>query len=154
MSDNAIVLADEKNKLFPALVGWAEALSKLEPAQIPQALDMAIQFKKLGEDVYKNLRDKLLVAVKRDGEKVSEKGSMKASVGGYGVMAIPTKTGTDPGKLERRLRSLSMDPSAHMDARITYHVAPGKLSLLVEKGVITLEEVAYDPAFRVQVERE
>ena len=49
MSETAIVLADEKNKLFPALQSWATALSNLAPEQVPAALDMARQINNLSE---------------------------------------------------------------------------------------------------------
>ena len=153
MSD-AIVLADEKNKLFTSLQGWATALSKLTPEQVPAALEIASSFKKLGVEVYDRLRDRVLEEVKKNGSVTSEKGSMAASVGGFKATAIPTKTGTDPKKLEAKLRALGMEPSVGMDAQITYLVNKEKLASLVAGGALTLADVAYDPSYRVQVERE
>lgn len=156
MSD-AIVLADEQAKLFPVLRGWAHALSNLAPEQVPAAFDMALQFKKLGEDVYDNLRDKLLAAVKETGEKVTDKGSMKAMAGGFAIMAIPTKTGTDPKKFEALLRAKKLDPAIWMDSLITYKLNPTKMLRAVVSGMLSQDDVdscAYPPAYRVQVERE
>lgn len=153
MSD-AIVLADEKSKLFTALSGYATALSNLTPEQVPAAMDMTTQLKKLAEEVYGRLRDRILENVKANGQVVSEKGSMSMGVGGFKVSAIPTKTGTDPKKLEAKLRALGKDPSAHMDSTITYKVNIFKLGALIESGALALADVAYDPAYRVMVERE
>jgi hypothetical protein len=152
MSD--IVLADEKNKLTTALQGWASALARLTPEQVPAALDMASQFKKLGTEVYDRLRDRVLERVKANGQIVGEKGSMQDSVGGFKLSAIPTKSGTDPKKLEAKLRALGKDPANYMDATVTYKVNEGKLNLLLQTGTLTKEDVAYDPAYRVSVERE
>lgn len=153
MSD-AIVLADEKSKLFTALSGYATALSNLTPEQVPAAMDMTTQLKKLAEEVYGRLRDRILENVKENGQVVSEKGSMSMGVGGFKVSAIPTKTGTDPKKLEAKLRALGKDPASYMDATITYKVNIFKLGVAVEGGLLKLEDVAYDPAYRVMVERE
>ena len=153
MSD-AIVLADEKSKLFTALSGYATALSNLTPEQVPAAMDMTTQLKKLAEEVYDRLRDRILQTVRKEGQVVTEKGSMAMSTGGFKVSAIPTKTGTDPKKLEAKLRALGMEPSAHMDATVTYKVNQFKLGALLESGALKLTDVAYDPSFRVQVERE
>lgn len=153
MSD-AIVLADEKNKLMSTLAGFASALSSLTPEQVPAALDIAIGLKKLGEEVADRLRERLAETVAKDGEVYTDKGSKRASIGGWKVTVIPTKTGTDPKKLESKLRALGKDPANYMDATITYKVNIGKLSLLVQTGDLTLADVAYSPDFRVGIERE
>ena len=156
MSD-AIVLADEKNKLFPALQGWAVALSNLQPEQVPAALDMARQMKNLSEEVHDKLRDRLLAGVKLNGVKVTEKGSLQDNVGGFKVTAIPTRTGTDPKKLETMLRAKGLDPLLCMDAEITHKFNPTKTIGAVVLGKISQadwDSCKYDPAFRVQVERE
>lgn len=156
MSD-AIVLADEKNKLFPALQGWATALSNLAPEQVPAALDMARQMKTLSEEVHNKLRDKLLEGIKVNGVRVTEKGSMQDTVGGFKVTAIPTRTGVDGKKLETLLRAKGLDPGIWMDQTISYKVNEGKLLQAAEKGKLTaadVESCRYDPAYRVQVERE
>lgn len=154
MSETAIVLADEKNKLTTALQGWAAALAQLTPEQVPAALDMAVQFKKLGTEVYDRLRDRVLARVKANGSYVGEKGSMQDSVGGFKLSAIPTKSGTDPKKLEAKLRSLKLDPAVSMEATVSYKVDAAKLNKLVAEGTLSLEDVAYDPSYRVSVERE
>jgi hypothetical protein len=154
MSDNAIVLADEKNKLMTPLAGFAAMLSNLTPEQVPGALDIAIALRKLGEEVADRLRDRLAQTVAKDGETYTDKGSKRASIGGFKVTVIPTKTGTDPKKLEAKLRALGKDPANYMDATITYKVNPGKLALLVMTKYLALEDVAYSPDFRVGIERE
>lgn len=157
MSDTAIVLADEKNKLFPALQSWATALSNLQPEQIPAALDMAKQMQKLSDEVYNKLRDELLKGVKQNGAVVTAKGSMQNAVGGFKVTAIPTRTGTDAKKFESMLRAKKIEPSAYMDAVLTLKFNATKAEQAVAAGVISgadLESCAVDPAYRVQVERE
>lgn len=157
MSETAIVLADEKNKLFPALQGWATALSNLQPEQVPAALDMARQMKNLSEEVHDKLRDKLLEGVKKNGVKVTEKGSLQDNVGGFKVIAIPTRTGVDPKKFESMLRARQIDPTAHMDSTVALKFNQSKADKAVGAGVISqadLDSCKYDPAFRVSVERE
>jgi hypothetical protein len=151
---DAIVLADEKTKLFAALSGYASALSNLTPEQVPAAIDMTLQLKKLAEEVYERLRDRLIKDTQEKGYKATDKGTMEQSIGGFKVRAIPTKTGTDPKKLEAKLRALGMQPENYMDATMALKVNAGKLALLVATKTLTLADVAYDPSFRVQVERE
>ena len=157
MSETAIVLADEKNKLFPALQSWATALSNLAPEQVPAALDMARQMKNLSEEVHDKLRDKLLEGVKKNGVVVTAKGSLQDTVGGFKVIAIPTRTGVDAKKFEAMLRAKKVEPSVHMDSTITLKFNQTKADQAVGAGVITqadLDSCKYDPAFRVSVERE
>ncbi len=71
-------------------------------------------------------------------------------------MAIPTKTGTDPAKLETMLRAKGLDPIICMDTEVRYKLNPTKALRAVVGGQISqadLDSCAYDPAFRVQVAR-
>lgn len=142
-----------KTQVQAALIDFAAALSGLTAADRPEALDIATQFKKVTEEVYDRLRDKLLADVGSGGAIITEKGTKELGLGDYVVRAIPTRTGTDPKKLEAKLRALGRDPAHYMDATITYKVSPMRLAGLVAEGVLKLEEVAYEPGFRIQLER-
>lgn len=58
---SAIVLADEKQKLWGALQAYAAALSNLTDEQVPTAFGTADELQKLSEDVRSRLRDRLLL---------------------------------------------------------------------------------------------
>lgn len=146
-------LVSAKTMVQAALIDFAAALSGLAAADRPEAFDIATQFKKVTEEVYDRLRDKLLADVEATGSVVTEKGTREAHYPSFTVRAIPTRTGTDPKKLEARLRSLGIDPAVVMDATITYKVNPAKLANLVAAGTLKYDEVAYEPGFRIQLER-
>lgn len=156
MSDS-IVLANEKNTLMAALSTFAGVLGNLTPEQVPAAFEIADTMKGLSEEIRDRLRKRLLEEVQKNGEKVTDKGSMRSSIAGFKVSAIPTKTGVDPKKLEALLRRLRVDPTVAMDAKITYTVSDAKLMKAVEEGKLTTEDVAacrYDPSYRLDVSRE
>jgi hypothetical protein len=154
---NEIVLVNEKNVLMAALSTFAGVLSNLTPEQVPAAFEIADTMKGLSEEIRDRLRKRLLEEVQKNGEKVTDKGSMRSSIAGYKVSAIPTKTGVDPKKLEGLLRRLRLDPTVAMDAKVTYTVNETKLMQAVGAGKLTTEDVAacrYDPSFRLDVSRE
>lgn len=148
-----IVLADEKNKLFTALSSYATALANLTDEQVPQAFDMTDQLEDLAKEVRTRLRDRLLLYVQANGTKATDKGSMKAEAGGYRLVAIPTRTGIDPKKLEALLRRKGIDPAGVMDTTITYKVNLAKLSTTSCLTQTELDACLYDKAFRVEVAR-
>ena len=155
MSD--IVLADEKTKLFTALGGYASALSNLSDEQVPAAFEMTQKMEALAEEVRERLRKRILDYVSEKGEVQTEKGTRGVNLGGFDLRAIPTKTGTDPKKLEALLRHKKLDPTVAMDATIAYKVNADKVLKAVERGELTQADVAscaYAPAFRVEVKPE
>lgn len=150
---SAIVLADEKQKLWGALQAYAAALSNLTDEQVPTAFGTADELQKLSEDVRSRLRDRLLLYLQVNGQKTTEKGSVAADVGGFTVTAIPTRTGIDPKKLETLLRRKGIDVEAGMDATVAYKVNPEKVAKLLESGRLheqDREACLYDKAFRVK----
>lgn len=154
---NAIVLADEKTKLFTALASFADALANLTEEQVPAAFEMADKMGKLSDEVRERLRTRILKAVKDNGQVVSEKGSMSLGVGGFKVSAIPTRTGVDSKKLEALLRARKLDPAVAMDVTMSYKANDTKILQAVSSGHLTaddVEAVKYDKAFRVMVERD
>ena len=158
MSDtSAIVLADEKTKLFTALNSYANALAQLSNEQVPAAFDMTDQLKDLAEEVRARLRDRLLLLVQAQGRTITDKGSMTTETGGFKVTAIPTRTGIDPKKLEAMLRRKSIALEKVMDATLTYKTNDAKLQDALGTQLLTLAEVKsceFDKAFRVKVERD
>lgn len=150
---NAIVLADEKAKLFTALNSYANALANLSDEQVPAAFDMTDQLRDMAEEVRTRLRDRILLYVQAKGRQLTDKGSMTAESGGFKLTAIPTRTGIDPKKLEALLRRKGIDPAVAMDATITYKVNMGKLATCsLTPGELTA--CSYDKAFRVQVDKQ
>lgn len=151
---NAIVLADEKAKLFTALSSYANALANLSDEQVPAAFDMTDQLRDMAEEVRTRLRDRILLYVQAKGRQLTDKGSMTAESGGFKLTAIPTRTGIDPKKLEALLRRKGIDPAVAMDATITYKVNMGKLAACAALTPGELTACSYDKAFRVQVDRQ
>lgn len=153
MSD--IVLADEKTKLFAALSGYSAALSRLTPEQVPAAFEMTDKLKKLSEEVRDRLREKLMTWVKENGSRITDKGSMAGEVGGFKVTMIPTKTGTDPKKLEALLRRKGLDPAVAMKPTMAWAVDTDKVQQAVGAGKLTQADVdncQYDPSYRIGVQ--
>ena len=84
---------------------------------------------------------------------MTDKGSMRASIGGFRVTAIPTRTGLDPTKVEGLLRRKNLDPNVHMKTTIKYALDQEKLDKLeLSKG--DLDACKYSPSFRLEVTRE
>lgn len=146
-------LALAESKVKEALVAFAQALAVMEKAEQPAALDVITQLKKVSEEVYDRLRGRVLDQTILEGQKITEKGTYEANISGWVMRAIPTKTGTDPKKLEARIRACGLNPANYMDPTITYKVNATKLAGLVAEGKFTYADVAYDPAYRVQLER-
>lgn len=146
-------LVKAESQIKDALIAFAGALTGMEKADQPAALDVITQMKKVTEEVYDRLRSRCLDQAILDGHKVTEKGTYEASYNGFTVRAIPTRTGTDPKKLEAKLRALKLEPSAWMDTTLVYKVNDAKLMPLIEDGRLKLEEVAYDKSYRVELER-
>lgn len=134
--------------------GLAQEVATLAPAQFGEARD----FLKTLESAVERLRDmveeRTVQEIRQHGAKVTEKGTMQLTLGNWDCRAIPNKTGTDPKKLEARLRTKGVHPEDHMRAKITYEIDAEKLKALVERGIMTQEEVnscAYDLTFRLDI---
>lgn len=150
---DAIVLSKQREQLQVALRAYASALSELTDEQVPAAFDMNKELGKLAEDLENVLRERVLRLVEERGQKVTDKGSMRASIGGFRVTAIPTRTGVDPAKLEGLLRRKNLDPNVHMRTTIKYAIDPEKLEKLqLSDG--DLDACKYTPSFRLEVSRE
>lgn len=153
---DAIVLADEKRKLFTALSGYAGALSTLTDEQVPEAFEMTAKLGELADEVRTRLRERVLNRVLAEGEVITDKGSKGMRVAGYKLGCIPTRTGIDPKKLEALLRHKKLEPAVAMDSTVTWSVNNNKVMASVKEGRLTaadVESCRYAPAWRVSVEK-
>jgi hypothetical protein len=96
------------------------------------------------------VRTKVKEIVERYGEVTTEKGSKVLQTDNYEIPMRPTRTGTDPKKLERLLRNKGVDVSAAMDASITYKVNTDKIKTCLQNRMLTDEEIEtceYDKSY-------
>lgn len=126
---------------------------KLNPVAVDEAYRNLVEVKSAVEDTLEIAKAKLKAMIENKGEVTTEKGSMERQLGGYMYSMRPTRTGTDPKKLEALLRAKEKDPALYMAATVTYKVDEQKLGVALAKKVLTEEELkncAYDKSFALQ----
>lgn len=146
----------QKAGLMPALRSFGAALGTITDEDVPAAYEMVAKLEKMLEEARELLKSRALLYLNVNGVKVTQGGTAAANVGGHVLRAVPMRTGTDPKKLEKLLRTKKLDPAAHMDATLSFKVNPKKLEKLVEDGVLSeadMQAVAYDKAYRIEVKR-
>lgn len=80
------------------------------------------------------------------------KGTYRYVIGDDVLSMRPTRTGTDPKKLEAWLRARNLEPSKYMDATVTYKTSELGTQQLLKEGQLThddLEELEYDESWAV-----
>jgi hypothetical protein len=125
-----------------------------KPEVLAEAYDRLKDVAKVVEDTLEVAKKKMRELVRNTGTLVPDtKGSYEARLGTYQYSIRPTRTGTDPKKLEALLRSKEKDPALYMDAVTSYKVSEQKLGAALAKKVLTkaeLETCSYDESYALQ----
>lgn len=148
--------AIQKLSLLPALQDFGRTLGELSNEDMPAAYELVTKIEHLVEDAREMLRQRALLYLTANGEKVTDKGTTEAKLSGYIVRAIPMRTGTDPKKLEQTLRMKKLNPEHWMQMTVTFKTDEKKLKMLIDRGDITaqdMEACAYDKTYRLEVKK-
>lgn len=129
-----------------ALMQFGQAISGVSDDDLGAMLTKAKAFTGVLEAAEGNLKRRIEALVRANGEKVTDKGTMRLAVNGYVYEAKPTRTGYDAKKLEALLRMNGVSPDQAMDAVVTYKVNEGKLSDVVLAGNTPLTEELLEQA--------
>jgi len=124
-----------------------------KPSVMAEAYQQLLEVDKVVSDTIDIAKAKMKTLVENKGEVTTEKGSMERVIGGYLYAMRPTRTGTDPKKLEAKLRAKDKDPALYMDSTITYKVNEQKLGVALAKKVLSeeeLKECEYDKSYALQ----
>lgn len=134
----------------------AQQLATLPPERYGEAMEFLTVMEKGVEGLKTTFGERVKETVVAEGDKVTEKGTLEWSLNGYTIRATPTRTGTDPKKLEARLRGKGLKPDEHMTPTTTYKVSEALLLALVASGKLTQQEVddcRYELNYALRVER-
>jgi hypothetical protein len=145
----------QREPLVALVRGLAQEIASLGPERLGEAHEFLALIQRGVEGLEDVVTARLKEQALTHGHKTTEKGTHEVVLGSHLIRAIPTRTGTDPKRLEAKLRAKGHDPGVAMNAKITYEVNPDKLAKAVEGGLITQAEVdacKYDINYRVQVE--
>lgn len=103
-------------------------------------------------DLIKNARDRILALVQRDGEKVTDAGTMKLIVDDVELSIQPRKTGYDDKKVEAMVRNKGLDPSKCMTPVLIFKADAKLLESLKGEGKVAqaeLDACKHDLAYNV-----
>lgn len=134
----------------------AQQLATLPSERFGEAMEFLETISKAVEGLRTTFGSRVEETVITWGTRTTEKGTMEWVTNGYLVRASPTRTGTDPKKLEAKLRAKGIDPSLHMDSKVTFAVNERKLGVLLAAGLVTEAEVEackYELNYRLSVKR-
>jgi hypothetical protein len=138
----ALTVQPQSQTLKKGLAALAEVLShNLAPADLVSVFNQLKVFSKNLEDLEKIAKARMLAYVQEHGARISEAGSMKATVGDYSIEATVRNSGYDPAKVQMLLRSKDLDPVAGCDTFISYKPNNDKLAGLVASGRLTADEL-------------
>jgi len=143
-----------RNGIIILMQGLADWFSRVGPDEFGQAVLLVRAMKKALEQAEDVLNERATDVVRASGKRETDKGTMSVVLGAHTLRAIPTRTGTDPKKLEAHLRTAGINPEVCMDATITYKVNDEKLKQALASGKLTQAEVdacKYDTSFRLEV---
>jgi hypothetical protein len=143
-----------RNGTINSMQGLADWLSRVTPEEFGQAVLLVRAMEKALEQAEDVLIERAIDVVRATGKRETDKGTMSVVLGAHTLRAIPTRTGTDPKKLEAHLRTKGVNPDVCMDATITYKVNDDKLKQAVASGKLTPDEVdacKYDTNYRLEV---
>jgi len=125
-----------------AFAGVSTVLSgPIAPKVAGAALSAMREVAKISADIEKVAKGRVLELVTHKGEVVTDKGTRRYVEDGYVFEARPSRSGTDPKKLEALFRAKGLDPERGMDTVITYKVSEHKLFHAIERGDLTTAEV-------------
>jgi hypothetical protein len=145
-----------RSELMRELQKFGQWLSEMTDAQLPEVLDFVTRLEKNIEGTRSILKERALLYLNVHGIAEGEKGTKAAQVGQYTVKAIPTRTGLDPKKLEKALRTKGIDPNVAMKPTVSYAVDPDKVAAMRVAGTLTeqdIEACQYDRSYRIDVKR-
>jgi hypothetical protein len=143
-----------RERVTAVLRDLATELATLTPEQFGSASEFLGRMSDMVEAARETLGSRVKAQVLEHGTQKTDKGTKAWVVGGYELVAIPTRTGTDPKRLEARLRMKGIDPSRYMDMKITYAVSETKLQQALTDGAITAADLSlckYDLNYRLDV---
>lgn len=143
-----------RNKAITSMQELADWLSQVGPDEFGQTVLLVRAMKKALEQAEDTLAARVSDVVRATGKRETDKGTMSVALGAHTLRSIPTRTGTDPKKLEAHLRTKGIAPEVCMDATITYKINDEKVKLAMSAGKIVpadLEACTYDTKYRVEV---
>lgn len=127
---------------------------KAKPSEMEESYRALIDFQSVIKDTIEVAKEKMKKLVENKGEVTTEKGSMERVIGGYLYAMRPTRTGTDPKKLEALLRAKEVeDIGEYMEPTVTYKVSEEKLRKAFAKKVLTqaeLDTCEYEKSYALQ----
>lgn len=134
----------------------AQALSveQLPPAALASIMFVARRVKNaMDKGIEPIAKTRIIHLLKERGNLVTDKGSRRLMIDGWTMFMKPTRSGLDPKKLEALIRAKGKDPANYMNTRIVYEVDEAKANKLVDKKIMTddeLESCKYDESWTVE----
>lgn len=105
----------------------ASTISDLALPDVAPVHDHLATMIKAMEQLKDLMEARVIEAVRRDGQQVSEKGSMSMLAGNTELRIQPTRTGLDPKRLEAKLRAKGIEPGKFMRQKVTFEIDPVKV---------------------------
>lgn len=137
-----------------ALARVSEAFSgKIQPAKAAAAFAELKNMSDMLEKIEKTARSMILSLIEKEGQQVTDAGTLQVQFGDYMLEARPQRTGFDSKKVEALIRAKEMDPAQWMDTQITYTMNTTKLAQAMTEKKLTKEEVEtcrYEKSYAVQ----
>ncbi len=112
------------------------------PTQMMSVMSQLKSWSSAVSDIEKIAKKQILLVLQMEGEKVTDKGSLRLEKDGVRFEARPHRTGVDPKKLEALLRAKKLNVEGWMTPTITYKVNEENVVELRTRGIITPAEYA------------